>query len=149
MSRQHIGKNRAHDMHGVRRQESAHEEKYVIEEVAEAQRPENRGKKNKPGKNRQHKVIRQRSRDLERMVAHHVAVSRAESLLDTADAHSLTIVLDGRRGNTEMTVSQVANGSALWWRSAGSGQTSESPSLAPPRNSQRELRNARISFLCL
>ena len=79
-----------------------------MEEVAERQRPENRGEKNEPGKYGQDKVIRQGSRDLQRMVAHHVAVSRAESLLDTADAHSLTMLLNGRRVNTEMTVYQEA-----------------------------------------
>ena len=76
----------------------------MIEEIAKRQRSENCGKKNEPREYGQNKVIRQRSRYLKCVVAQNVAVSRAESLLDTADAHTLTIVSEAEIVNTEMTV---------------------------------------------
>ena len=91
-------------MHGIGRQEPTHQEKDVIEEIAERQRSEDRRKKNESWKYRQNKVIRQRGRHLQCMVAHYIAISRAESLLDTADAHRPTIVLETERVNTEITV---------------------------------------------
>ena len=75
-----------------------------MEEIAERQRSEDGRKKNESGKYGQNKVVRQRSRYLQVMMAHDVAVCRAEGLRDTADPHTLTIVSKTARVNTEMTV---------------------------------------------
>ena len=104
MGRQHIRKNRADHVHGFGRQESAHQEQDVIEEIAKRQRSENGKEKNEPWKYGKDKEIRQRSRYLQVMMAHDIAVSSAEGLRDTADAHRLTIVSEATRVNTEMTI---------------------------------------------
>lgn len=77
--------------HRVCGQKAAHEAENVVEEASERKQSEDCREKNQRRKNGEHKVIRERCRNLQSMVPIEIVIRLDKGTLDTTGLHQLTI----------------------------------------------------------